>query len=655
MKKRTKATRKARAARGPRAADNPLYEISDRVRSQALTEAYHAGAAEPSARPLRIYTLDPSVSHRIGGTTTVNVPYEPLERGPVGSLFILDGSGAPPPLSDTVLDLDDRKLLLTDGVAPTPADARFHLQMAYAVCSLTYAAFQRALGRDVAWSFDAQEGEVRRRLRVRPFGMREDNAYYERTESAVAFGYFDAHRHPAGHVAPGGLIFSALSHDVLVHETTHALLDGVRAMFNAPIQHDVLGFHEGFADIVAMFQHFSYPEVVAAGIREGGGMLARASLLTDLAREFGYATSSRRAPHSMRTIVDVADPADFDADAKIPGKGLLRYRHDLEVHDMGSVLGTAVFEAFQTVFRRKTERYFRLAGIPLDAIARTALSADLVQLLAEEASMIAGHFLNICIRALDYCPAVDMELGEYLRAIITADMDLFADDPWGYREAFIDAFQRRGIFPEHVRFMSEDALRWEPAPSGLRIPGLAFERLRFRGDPGSPSSAQELERQARALGEFISTPDHAAALHLIMPGTTPLPKGVIYAAPPSIESIRCARRVSPDGKILFDLVAEIVQSCTGQGAKQPFDFFGGCTLIIGPDGVVRYTIFKRLDSAQRLDRQARAVYGPLRSFWEMKDGKLSPRRGTFRLLHRHIRAEDRERTSRRRKELVHGR
>ena len=36
----------------------------------------------PLSRPLRIYTLDPSVSDRIGGVATVQVPYEKLEPGP---------------------------------------------------------------------------------------------------------------------------------------------------------------------------------------------------------------------------------------------------------------------------------------------------------------------------------------------------------------------------------------------------------------------------------------------------------------------------------------------------------------------------------------------------------------------------------------------
>ena len=70
----------------------------------------------------------------------------------------------------------------------------------------------------------------------------------------------------------------------------------------------------------------------------------------------------------------------------------------------------------------------------------------------------------MCIRAIDYCPPIDMDLGEYLRALITADTDLVADDKWCYRESLMRSFQRRRIFPANIPFMSEDAVRW-PMPA----------------------------------------------------------------------------------------------------------------------------------------------------------------------------------------------
>ena len=111
--------------------------------------------------------------------------------------------------------------------------------------------------------------------------------------------------------------------------------------------------------------------------------------------------------------------------------------------------------------------------------------------LAQEASDVATRFLDICIRAIDYCPPVDVEMGEYLRALVTADAELVHDDKWGYREALMRSFRRRQIFPDHVEFMTEDAVRWQHPAAQLRIPGLAFGDLRFssRSRTSRPTSS----------------------------------------------------------------------------------------------------------------------------------------------------------------------
>src|SRR5690606_32601690 len=102
----------------------------------------------------------------------------------------------------------------------------------------------------------------------------------------------------------------------------------------------------------------------------------------------------------------------------------LRYGESREPHALGSVLVSAVFEAFTTVFRRKTARYIRLATGGSGVLPDGELSPHLVEILAGEAARLASQFLSICIRAIDYCPPVDIVFGEYLRALITADAAL---------------------------------------------------------------------------------------------------------------------------------------------------------------------------------------------------------------------------------------
>jgi hypothetical protein len=76
------------------------------------------------------------------------------------------------------------------------------------------------------------------------------------------------------------------------------------------------------------------------------------------------------------------------------------------------VLVSAVFEAFDTAFERKTERYIKLATNGSGVLPPGDLSPDLQRVLADEASKLASQFLSICIRAIDYCPPIDLELGQ---------------------------------------------------------------------------------------------------------------------------------------------------------------------------------------------------------------------------------------------------
>ena len=612
------------------------YRVAPQLQKRPEPKPITEQPAVPPPRPLRIFTRDPSASPRIGGIATVNIPYEQLKPGPAGKRFRFDaGKRVPRALAKGDLDLEDSVLLRSCGVTPSPGSQQFHMQMAYAVCSLTYYAFERALGREIDWAC-GEKYKGRLRLVVKPFELQgEDNAYYDRENKGLVFGYFDAVKAPVGHTVPKGLVFTGLSHDILAHETTHALLDALRPDFLIPTQQDVVGFHEGFADLVALFLRFTYPDVVEAAIRESGGSLSRADLLTEIAREFGNAMSSKSAA-PLRTAVDLVDFAAFDSDAPLPSqherKTMLTYDPNMEEHDMGAVLLTAVFEAFVTIFRRKTERYYQIAGLRPDAHGRVHLTTDLIKLLAREASEIAGRFLDICIRAIDYCPPVDMEMGEYLRALITADQEMVADDKWGFREALIRSFRRRRLFPQHVKFMSEDSVRWRPARN-MRIPALAFDQMTFNGDPGNPLRRAELDRQIAALGAFISKPMNARKLGLVLSGRTQQLRDI---RPPTIQSIRSARRVAPDGRVVFDTIAEITQSCTAVHDGMPFEFFGGCTIVIDPYGTVRYVVNKSLTSKRRHKRQADAIRTALsqQNHWITKAGVYRPvRAGILRRIH----------------------
>src|SRR6185503_19661499 len=97
----------------------------------------------------------------------------------------------------------------------------------------------------------------------------------DKTTGSISFGFFPAAETAAGNIPPRSLVFTCLSHDIIVHEMTHALLDGLRSHFMLPTNPDVLAFHEAFADLVAIFQHFTYQEVLEKEIQKSRGAIQR--------------------------------------------------------------------------------------------------------------------------------------------------------------------------------------------------------------------------------------------------------------------------------------------------------------------------------------------------------------------------------------------
>ena len=212
----------------------------------------------PPYRPLKVYAFDPSQGRNLGNYMTINVPYESLEPGPVGQYLAVIDYDVSNACYYQPVDLDHPAILVRGGLDPSESDPSFHQQMVYAVASETIRRFEFALGRNITWGFRGagpRDDPHRSKLRIFPHAMQEANAYYSRDLRALVFGYFPASDLDPGTNLPGQAVFTCLSHDIIVHETTHALIDGQRTFFMEPTSFDTPAFHEAFADIIALFQH----------------------------------------------------------------------------------------------------------------------------------------------------------------------------------------------------------------------------------------------------------------------------------------------------------------------------------------------------------------------------------------------------------------
>ncbi len=601
--------------------------------------AFPNGVPCPPHRALRAYSFDPSLDTQLQtaviNQVTLKVPWEKLEPGPVGKyLEVVDLDPASGCLYAPV-NLDHPALLASSGLAPSEGTPQFHQQMVYGVAMNTIRCFERALGRVALWSprVWCEDGKWRHarveRLRIYPHALREANAYYSPEKKALLFGYFNASAEDAGNNLPGGIVFTCLSFDIVAHETTHALLDGLHPRFTDATNPDVLAFHEAFADIVALFQHFSFPEVLRDQIARTRGDLRSQNLLGQLAQQFGQAIGSYGA---LRDALGEVDPETKEWLPRRPDPDEIR--RVSEPHARGAILVAAVFDAFLSIYRSRIEDLLRLATGGTGTLAPGEIHPDLVNRLADEASKSAAHVLNMAIRALDYCPPVDITFGEYLRALITADYDLVREDDRRYRIAFIEAFRRRGIYPDDVRTLSEESLRWRP-PETQELDARmeeGFEPLlmewRLDSDRKEVYERAEAGRKAlhSKLKEVLDFENAAASeaarsetIHAL--GLIPGPGRKFQ-----VHSMRPARRIGPDGQSQTELIIEIVQAVKVDrktlatlplGEPKPCEeeyvpdaerqdelwFRGGCTLIVDMErGKVRYCITKDTASATRRRR-----------------------------------------------------
>ena len=645
----------------------------------------------PPFRKLRGYAIDPSLSISLS-TRQVNdlvykVKWEELElrandkkdeqtpvdnrndedelQGsyPVGEYLEIVDYDPASSLFYEPINLDDPHLLAQDGYAPSVSNPQFHQQMVYAVIMTTIKNFEQALGRKILWAENIRdtgefiEGTTRKkyvfefvqRLRVYPHALRQANAFYDPLKKALLFGYFSATPVNAQLQLPGATVFTCLSHDIIAHETTHAILDGIHRRYTRATHPDTRAFHEAFADIVALFQHFSFPEVLRHQIAMTRGDLKRQNLLGQLAQQFGQAIGGYG---SLRDAIgDFDDAGNWTPNFPDPAD----YANEMECHKRGAILVGAVFDAFLNIYQARAQKLLRIATGGTGILPAGDIHPDLVDEMANTAARTASDVLRTCIRALDYCPPMDLTYGDYLRALITADFDMMAEDLQGYRVAFVEAFQKRGISAAGIKSMAVEDLMYPLYPSKLNEKEeteLGNFLRDLKNNVVYLTDREELYKKTNELmhgkegllsrieAKFISGADEdlfSELTGLLFPGdrTETEKEGLEWGyltketASFVVGNVSLANRVTPDGIIVNHIIITLIQkrgvrfmgdvkdaTVDEDGYFVPDDpkskpwgdkhiiFGGGCTLVFDLDSLrLRYAIKKDIDDKDRMIRQ----------------------------------------------------
>lgn len=551
--------------------------------------------AQRASSPRRTFAMtivaqDPSVGTERGMLrATVPVPADRLEPGPRSHRFqVIDyDATARVLLGPATLTAGDWQTGDWGWVEPDPfsgrsdtellSDPAFHAQNAYAIAARTLAAFESAIGRRLNWGFLGHE------LYLVPHSMAEANAYYADDMRAVLFGYLPAKARRGARGRPRALrvgqprrldpdaVYTCLSHDVIAHETTHAVLDGLRHRFLMPGLPDQPAFHEGLADIVALLSVFSMAEVVQSllGKADLEGRIADQSVtdqelkhnaLFTLAEQVGSVLKDERGS-ALRDSITMKPSTRWASD---PGYA--------EPHSRGEILVWIILETLARIWRQ------RLKDITFAGSVNLARAA-------QEGATAAQHLLGMCVRAIDYLPPVEFEFPDFLAALLVSDAEMVPDDKHSYREAVRSAFAQWGMqaTDTHIADLSQSSL----TPI---YRNLTYTALR--------SDTDEVFRFIWENLELLEID----------------PRFYIH-----VEHVRPSVRVGPDGMVVAETVAEYIQFLEGTpaglsraiGLGMPADVpsstrvrvLGGGTIVFDQFGQAKYHHRKDIRDIRRQRRR----------------------------------------------------
>jgi len=526
-----------------------------------------AVSAGTRTRTLTVLAQDPSV--QVGAravTAELAVPFELLTPGPCGHrVNVIDYDSTSDRFYRPAQGANDQdRYAGVTTVSALVGDPRFHQQNVYAIALATLARFERALGRRVGWAFGSHQ------IKIAPHAFAEANAFYSRADEALVFGYF------AGR---DGTVFSCLSHDVVAHETTHALLDGLRERYMDPSSPDQAAFHEGFADVVALLSVFALEGVVNAALdltHHGRKFVDRGDLTKEKLRRGVLLGLAEQMGQEMQAVRGSA----LRQSARLrPSPTLLDQPQFQEPHRRGEVLVAAMLNSFLEAWVRQLASLGETRPGQLDRPK-----------VVQEGAAAADRLLNMAIRALDYAPSVHMRFADFLSALLTADLQVAPDDSrYHYRDLLRETFASYGIQPASKVRGVEPGI-WEGPDEEPDYSGSHFESL--QRDPSEVF--RFLWENRGALG--ISADPYTRVL-----------------------SVRPTLRVGPDGFFVHETVAEYVQVLIvpasalrrlriAKPQQMPNNFsvhlHGGGALIFDEYGRLKFHVRNRLLSPRQSDRLA---------------------------------------------------
>jgi hypothetical protein len=321
----------------------------------------------------------------------------------------------------------NRELEPKDGKYVYPAeDPRQNAAVTFASVAHAVDVFRGVFG-EFKWSFPYEK------LAINPNGGKDFNAFYARKNGTVNFFAEDD-------PVFGRAVHSGASGEIVVHETGHALLDGIRPEYFGTFRTDVGAFHEAFGDMLALHVSLMDDRVVKRVVVQTGGDLTRPNIAAHLAEELAQGLNNKKGSNSTGGdfLRNANNQFTWSEPKSLPEKGGPDHL-GREIHSFSRLWTGAHYDLLNNMVQERIQ-----AGEKPDAALRQS-NEELLTMLA---------------RMLKESPRGDFTFRDMAIAFIKSDK-IHGE---GKRAALIQqVFTQRKILPEEL------------APDQLEVPARLFQ------------------------------------------------------------------------------------------------------------------------------------------------------------------------------------
>jgi hypothetical protein len=319
-----------------------------------------------------------------------------------------------------------------------PGTNEFDQVNSFYYVTFTLRMYERYARRSLPWSFPMSK------IAVNPHMGDGANAFYNEQNRLIGFQSFRV---------DGEIFNSAQSADIVSHETAHAVLDGLRDLFNESFGLGPTAFHESFGDMTAVLVALHDDSLLERLLRWTDGNLRVDNFI---------ATVAEHLTDGMRR----ASQEHVDA-------------HTIYLRNAFNDLKNAPFDQLpynpsnpETELGRESHNYSRLfTGVFYDIFV-----GIYEQLAAETEPRIAIHrardtmgYLLVC--AIELGPVGEFDLGDMAKAFLAANVVLYDGQ---HNEVMLKVFDDRGVLKKTSAEIFLESLKTLP---NLRLNGAVNSAL----------------------------------------------------------------------------------------------------------------------------------------------------------------------------------